>query len=109
MVLRIIVFFPIKITISNDHYSSNINQTTHQHDHEGIDEFSAFDVNRHYQHRQRTLSDIHPNIAKNENIIEDMFNQLLSERNSSQCFRRNSELQNTLKTNHHQRAIILLS
>jgi hypothetical protein len=54
-------------------------------------------VNRHYQHRQRTLSDIHPNIAKNENIIEDMFNQLLSERNSSQCFRRNSELQNTLK------------
>ena len=37
---------------------------THQHDHEGIHESFAFDVNRRYRHRQRRFSDIHPNIAK---------------------------------------------
>ncbi len=59
----------------------------YRHDHEETHEFSAFDVNRHYQHRQQILSDIHPNIAKNlKTKIGYIFNQLLSERSSSQCF-----------------------
>jgi hypothetical protein len=44
--------------------------SSYQHVHEEKHESFAFDVNQHYQRQRQILSDIHPNIAKNNKIIK---------------------------------------